>query len=153
VDGHHRRHQFAVAVVLLGLAVLTVALVAGRLDAGESEETATSATDVLDEAAQDAGASDLESLLALEEGLVPSGMEFETELVDGDVAAAAEKVLEAERDAGRSVVTAGYLDLYGDVWCALSSAAGEAYVCVVRADEGSGGCVVQTMRIDAESLA
>jgi hypothetical protein len=132
--------------------VLAVVLVASEPDCA-SDAVVFADADVVDAAAIDAGADGLEELLALEDGLVPSGMEFETELADGDVAAVAEKVLESERDAGRSVVTSGYLDLYGNVWCALTGAAGETYVRVVRADEGSGGCVVQTMRIDAESLS
>ena len=70
---------------------------------------------------------------------------------DGLVDACAEILERHQGTSGCTLVFAGYLDLFGNVWACLVSGQGWAEIDVVRAQEGGSPHVSQT-RIDASVL-
>jgi hypothetical protein len=161
--GARRRDAFALLFVLSLLAVASfLVLVPDDVGGGTAVEAPSSGAD---------GRADVESERPSpsnsdsgggEKGSASSvgkGSRRETETgsittleVEGNLPEAASNVLIGYRDDGSCVlVHAGYLDLFGNVWCCVVSGDGWVDTCLVS--EKGGTCEVETMRVDTEKAA
>jgi hypothetical protein len=158
--GKRRKDVFALLLVLSLLAVASFPVLApDEGGGGKAAEAlfpgADAETDVgsgrLSPSTGDSGGGEQGSASSVGKG---SKKETETgsittQEVDGALPEAASHVLVGYRDDGSCVlVHAGYLDLFGNVWCCVVSGDGWVDTCLVS--EKGGTCEVETMRVETE---